>query len=388
MADGIVTTLKEQAKNFQPVLRASAEEFEEVRRLPADLAGDLAKAGLFRMMTPTSIGGYEMAPGDIVDVLESLAYGDASVSWCVMIANTAALSAGYLEKSLAAEIYGDPEVITAGVFAPMGKAAEDGEDYIVSGQWQWGSGAANSRWIAGGCLIFRDGEMLKTPAGPPVNRMMIMPRDEVELLDTWYAQGLKGTGSGDFRAEKVRVPKTRSVSLTQDTPVDEGALYRFPIFGLLAVGVCSVALGNARAALDEIREVVKLKKPAGSPKPLSEQQITQYEIAKLEAQWRSARAFLTEAVEKNWAAAQGSGEISNELKAELRLACTNATSASADVARAAYDLGGGGSVYLSSSLQRRFRDAHVMTQHITCTKAIYGLAGRIMLGIETNSPLL
>ena len=62
-------------------------------------------------------------------VLEALALGDASASWCVMIANTSALSAAYLTPQLAQEIYGDPDIITAGVFAPMGKATDEGDHY-------------------------------------------------------------------------------------------------------------------------------------------------------------------------------------------------------------------------------------------------------------------
>ena len=78
--------------------------------------------------------------------------------------------------------------------------------------------------------------------------------------------------------------------------------------------------------------------------------------------------------------------MSKALRADVRLACTNGVQKAAGICKQAYELGGGGSVYLDSALQRRFRDAHVMTQHITCAPALYGLAGRVLLGIETNSP--
>ena len=51
-------------------------------------------------------------------------------------------------------------------------------------------------------MILKDGELQKTPEGVPVNRMMIMPRDEIELLDTWQAQGLKRHRLGRFPREQ------------------------------------------------------------------------------------------------------------------------------------------------------------------------------------------
>ncbi len=35
--------------------------------------------------------------------------------------------------------------------------------------------------------------------------MMLFPADEAELLDTWHAHGLKGTGSGDMVVEDIYV---------------------------------------------------------------------------------------------------------------------------------------------------------------------------------------
>jgi alkylation response protein AidB-like acyl-CoA dehydrogenase len=49
-----------------------------------------------------------------------------------------------------------------------------------------------------------------------------------------------------------------------------------------------------------------------------------------------------------------------------------------------YDLGGGTSVYETCPLQRRFRDAHVATQHLMVAPGTYELAGRALLGVEAD----
>ena len=61
---------------------------------------------------------------------------------------------------------------------------------------------------------------------------------------------------------------------------------------------------------------------------------------------------------------------------------------SADVCKTAYTLGGGAAVYSDNSLQRRFRDAHVATQHIATAPAVFELAGRIILDQPVDMAML
>ncbi len=377
--------------NIEPLLAEITErapEIEEARRLPADLAQKLAKAGVFNIVKPKSCGGLELPPLDIVDILKTIAAADASTGWCAMIGATTALNAAYLPPDTAQEIYGDPETITGGVFAPMGKAEDRGDHYLVNGRWQWGSGSANCDWLCGGAMIFEDGELKRLGNAAPYHRMMIFPAAEAELIDSWHVAGLKGTGSGDFAVKDLQVPKERSVSLIADRPTTAAPLFVFPVFGLLAMGVSSVALGNAEAALEDLKRLVMTKKSAGASKSHAERTTVQAAIARATAQLGGANAYLREAVGECWDAAQSTGELTPLQRAKLRNACTHATETSAEVARTAYELAGGAAVYASHPLQRRFRDAHVATQHIATAWPTYELAGRIILDLPTDITML
>lgn len=384
MADtAILIDTVEAARSMASTLAERASEMEEVRRLPADLAREMSAAGFFRLVTPASLGGIEATPRQIVETVEVLAEANASAGWCVMIGATTALNAAYMDHETAAGIYSAADVITGGVFAPMGKAMDEGDHYRVSGRWQWGSGSANCSWLCGGAMIFKDGELQRLENGMPDNRMMIFPAAEATLHDTWHVAGLKGTGSGDISVDDILVPKERSVSLITDQPVESGPLYAFPAFGLLALGVCAVGLGNARGALESVKQMVASKKAQGSTKTLAEKQVTQVEISKLEAALRSARAYLFDEINKTWEVAEVTGGIPLERRADLRLACTHMTRTAADVVRGAYDIGGGAALFLDNDLQRRLRDAHAVTQHIATAPGTYEQTGRIILGLET-----
>lgn len=371
-----------------PGIAQRADEIEHARRMPADIARSLADAGVFQMVKPKSLGGLELSPGDTVAVLHAIARAEASTGWCAMIGATTAVNAAYLPHEHAAEIYSDRLGITGGVFAPMGRAEDKGDHYEVSGRWQWGSGSANCTWLCGGAMVFKDGELQRFDNGAPYHRMMIFPASEVEFLDTWHVMGMRGTGSGDFTVQGLKVPKARSVSLIADTPVEQGPLYVFPVFGLLAMGVAAVALGNAAGALDEIKALMKAKIPPGSKKSMAEKTTIQAEVARAEAKLNAAEAYFREAIDRGWDAAQRSGELANAERAQLRLAAAHATETAADVAKTAFTLGGGGAVYNASNLQRRFRDAHVATQHIATAPAIFELAGRVLLDLPTDAAML
>jgi alkylation response protein AidB-like acyl-CoA dehydrogenase len=376
------------ARALAPEIAARAAEIEAERRLPADLAAQLARAGLFRMLVPKRYGGGEVSPLTLWQTIETLAAADAAVAWCVMIASTTGVTAAYLPPDQAKEVFGDPLTITGGVFAPLGQAHIEGDTAIVGGRWAWASGSANCHWLMGGCVLMENGAPRKLDDGTPETRMFIAPRAEVELIDTWFASGLRGTGSGDMVMAKVRIPLARSVSLSRDAPLVQAPVYAFPVFGLLALGIAAVACGNARAALDEFSALAVAKKPQGAGRSLAQRSAVQAQWAEAETALRSARAFVMEVIDTAMAAAVKGEGLSLRHRADLRLACAHMAKTGADVCRAVYTLGGGSSVYESSTLQRRFRDAHVATQHIMVAPTILEVAGRALLTGEGDWSVL
>lgn len=380
--------MRDSLATLTPRIAARADAIEAERRLPADLAAEMAATGLFRMLVPRALGGLQLTPMDAVENIEAVGMADASAGWCTMIAATTALCAAYLPPAQAQLVFGDPDTITGGVFAPMGRAIAESDQWRVSGRWSWASGSANCQWLMGGCVLLDDGRPRLAADGKPDHRMMVMPATDVTLIDTWHAAGLKGTGSGDMAVSDVLVPAERSVSLIHDRPVAEGALYAFPAFGLLALGIAGVASGNARAALNDLAQLMTAKKPLGSARTAAERATVQADVARAEASLSAARALLFEAMHTAWGVAERSGDVPLAERARLRLAATHMVRTSADVTRTAYDMGGGSALFLSSPLQRRFRDAHAMTQHIMVAPATYELVGRVLLGLPTDAQML
>jgi alkylation response protein AidB-like acyl-CoA dehydrogenase len=380
--------LLEASRALQPRIRPRSAEIEAARRLPADIVEELARAGLFRMLVPRVFGGGEIAPLTMIRAIEEIARADGAAGWCVMVGASTGLLAAYLEEDVAREVYGDPLTVTAGVFAPMGRATEEDEYYRVSGQWPFASGVAHSTFRMGGAVVMGAEGPRLSPDGEPLIRQILFRAEETRILDTWTVSGLCGTGSHDMVVESALVPRRRSVALVEDRPRHPGVLYRFPLFGLLSLGIAAVALGIAREAIDAFRSLATQKKPLYSKRNLAQREVLQIEVGKAEGLVRSARAFVLETAAEVTEAAATRGELTDQERALLRLSATHATMASAEAVDRMYNAGGGTSIYAASPLQRYFRDIHVVTQHAMVAPAMYGVVGKVLLGVSGDVRML
>jgi alkylation response protein AidB-like acyl-CoA dehydrogenase len=376
------TAVQSAALKISPTLRARAEEIEKMRQLPQDLSRQFAAAGFYRMCVPEVYGGLELPPAETMQTIEILARADGASAWCVFIGATTGTVLAALPSHAAVEIFSHPETILAGVVATRGKALAVDGGFRVDGQWQWGSGSQNADWILAGCQVMRGGEPELLRNGAIRTRMVLVPASQVQFLDTWYVSGLSGSGSTDFAIRDVFVPEDHALSLGVDGPLPR-PLYQFPQFGLLGMGIAAVALGLARAAIDELVELAGAKTSTGASRTLANRPGTQSEVALAEATLRSARAFYYEAIENAWQEALV-GKLTTPSRRDIRLATTHATRAAAETVDRMYHLGGGTSVYHNSPLQRIFRDVHVATQHIMVGPATLELTGRLLLGLETD----
>jgi alkylation response protein AidB-like acyl-CoA dehydrogenase len=369
-----------RAREAGATLVPLANQIESECRLPPTAVDALVAAGIFKLCVPRVFGGAQAGPATVLAVIEELAKHDGSVGWCAMIGATSGLMSVYLDDAIAREVYAPADAITCGVFAPMGRATPTDAGYNVSGRWSFASGCTHSRWRMGGTIVVGDRPEL-LPSGTPDVRSVLFRAEETAIHETWDTTGLRGTGSHDFEVRDLDVPRERTFSLLSGSPRHDG--YALPFFGFLASGVAAVGLGIARAALDTITAIAIDKKLPGGKKTVAHREVVQLEVARAEGRLEAARGHLFAALAT---AARDVGDL--RARAKLRIAACHAASEAAAVAATAYELGGGAAVYRSSPLQRQFRDAHVVTHHLMVSSTSLTQAGRVLLGVETDTATL
>lgn len=367
------------------VIAPLAERIEAERRLPPEAVSALASAGVFKLGVSRELGGRDASAATFLGAIEEIARADGSAGWATMIGATSSLMSAFLDEAVAREVYGPADAISCGVFAPTGTSTREGVHLRVRGRWSFASGCEHSPWRMVGTVLEGQAPL---PSGAPNVTSVLLRAEDTRIVDTWSVSGLRGTGSHDLVVDGALAPLDRTFSLFSTEPRRTAEVHWLPFFGLLAAGVASVSLGIARAAIGAFLSLAQTKTPLGSKRGVAHRELVQVGVANAEAKVRGARAFLHEAVARAAEEAGRDGKATLEARALLRLAACHAASECAAAVDLVYTAAGGTAIYATSPLQRHFRDVHVATQHVMVGATSVTLAGRVLLGLESDTSTL
>jgi indole-3-acetate monooxygenase len=374
-------------REFAPKIAARSKEIEDGRRVPGDIALSLRKLGLFRTLLPRSLGGLELTAPDVVQMLEILAAADSSVGWMAMIGVTSQIFCTRAPLALLERIYqSDPDALTVGVGTPAGRAEKTDKGYRVSGRWPSSSGCQNAQWIAGHCVVCKDGEPVMSEHGPQT-KLFLLPADRWRIEETWQAFGLTGTGSHHVVLDDIEIPEAEAFDLFGGKSAVAGPLegdvmpFKASFHAAVAVGIATGAMADLVAMANSGRRQLF------AATELKDSAVFQHDFGKLDAELRAARALTRLQVEQQWSRAvagtvDGNVDLAEGLQgsAWVHTACTIVVSG-------CYALGGSSVIMNASPLQRRLRDIHTARQHFFGQERFYGSAGRNVLGFTPVHPI-
>src|SRR5215471_8312776 len=186
----------DRARKLAPLLTAAAPRIDAARELPPDVLDAMHAGGMFRLLVPRSIGGAELDPATYIQCVEAIASGDASVAWCMNQGSGCSMSAGYLEPTVAREVFGGERDVLAWGMGPGAKALRVEGGWRITGNWAFASGSRHATWLGAHCPCFNaDGTPQQYPDGRPWDRTMLFRREVATIKDIWQVVGLRGTGS-------------------------------------------------------------------------------------------------------------------------------------------------------------------------------------------------
>lgn len=349
------------------------EEFERLSHVPRDLIAKLKQAGVYRAATPRCFGGDALAPTAFLDMIERIAVADGSAAWVASFGSANVYLAA-LPLATQAHIYADgPDQVFAGGLFPVQPAQPADGGWRVNGTWKFASGCKGADWLGVGMST-------GAPGVPGKPRTAVFRPHQVEIVENWDVVGMQGTGSHDLRVTDQFVAGDWTFVRGGEACVDE-PLYRYPTIAYAAQVLAVVNLGLARAALDVANQMAGGRKTTTGAPQLAERAYYRIELAKAEAQLRSARAFFYDATDTVWQSILAGNPVTPEQTSLLRLAATQIAREGAEVVQRAYRLGGTMAIYRTHPLQRLLRDAMVVTQHAFLGEGNYDGAGAVFVGI-------
>lgn len=383
-------TLLQRAKDLVPALRDRADRCEELRSLPPETESDLHETGLYRMLQPLRVGGAELDYGALVDMGAALARGCASTAWNFTNLSCHHWMLAMFPPAAQDRLWGEnPDVLIASSFIfPAGRAKVVKGGYRLSGRWPFSSGVNVSTWNMLGGIVAEEG------AARPGHRVFLLPRSDYRIIDTWHAAGLKGTGSNDVACEDVFVPEDMTLAVadmkggpTPGSAVNPGALYRLPVFALFPLILSGVALGNAEAVLENYVEVTRARSSTYSGARIADLQSTQMKIGAAAARVDVARDIMLGICHRAMREAEQGIVPDIVTKMKYRRDTAFATALCTEAVDMLYTASGGAALFTRNALQRQFRDAHAIANHIAFSMDVATAAyGRVALGLEPDNP--
>lgn len=365
-----------------PLLAAHFEEIEQRRELPPAVVAAVTERDLFRLLVPRDLGGGEVTPMALFEIIEAIARHDASTAWCVGQNAVSAMLAAFLPSEPARHIFGQPSGVVAWGPPSAGEARAVEGGYVLSGQFNFASGSRHATWLGAHVpVIEKDGSKRVGADGAPVTYTLLFAKSDAQVSDTWHVMGLRGTGSDSYAVTDLFVPSPYALRRDAATrPVRGGKLYAFGPSTLYATSFSGVALGIARSTMDAFVAIAGGKTPRGAKRKLNENNHTQVLVGQCEAQLRAARMFVTGSVEKAWQTAKVETGLDIDTQVNLRLATTWAIREAAEIVSTIYKAAGGTAVFTANPFERRFRDVHTVTQQIQGHESNFEAVGQVLLG--------
>lgn len=377
MAVAMKQDLVEEARRVGPILRENAERSDREGRLTAESVEAIRSAGFFRMYVPRDFGGLETEPMTHARVQEELATHDPAAAWALQSTPASALWISRLPDDGAEEIYaGGADQVIACAFSPPVEAVKVRGGFKLTGQRPFASNVSEASWTWLTALI-DDGVMIGA----------FFPSDEAKIVPTWDTLGMRGTDSNDVAVDDLFIPKRRTFRIGMDNAC--GAHFQSPLYRVAAyLGIASygppVALGMARAAIDDVIELAQGKTPFSSATTLRERASAQGKVGRAEGLVRSARAYLHDRIADGWERTLAGDELTLEQKAELLLACTHCVDACAKAVELVYTAAGTSAIYKRSRLERLFRDSQVLRQHGFMNESRFETVGQVWFGLPPD----
>jgi len=131
---------------------------------------------------PASLGGCEAEPPATLEILEELAWADASVAWIVWINQFVGLASRYSSDAVRTEVFKEARFFAAST-RPSGRAVAVKDGFRISGRWALVSGCELADWIAVMCVVLRGTEPRMLNEREPETRMAYLPKGTYRMYE-------------------------------------------------------------------------------------------------------------------------------------------------------------------------------------------------------------
>jgi len=346
--------LQKVAREFaQNELTDLADEMEESSNpVPKDVLKKIGKLGFLGVNTPTEYGGQGLSNLDAIIILEEFGKISSAVGWPVFEANAGPVKviehfgSDALKQRVIPKVCQGEMVVAVSMSEPNAgtgltdlttKAEIKGDKIIINGNKRWCSGAGHSD----GYVVYA--RMSDAPAAKGIGAVFVdIDTPGLTFGNSESLMGWRGIPSADIYFDNVEVPIDNLLVEPED-----GFKKLMETFDLERCGNATMALSQAAAALDYVKEYVQEREQFG--KQLVDFQAVQIKLADMLIRVEASRLLIHRAV---FNAANGLPDI-----LESSTAKCFANEIAREVTTNAMQLMGGYGFNKEYKMERRVRDS-------------------------------
>ncbi|MEH2165447.1 MAG: acyl-CoA dehydrogenase family protein [Nostoc sp.] len=375
------------ARQIRDEVAKVALETEKRGNISEEIMKKLCEAGFFSAMTPSEFGGQEMPLDVVFDVCDYIAQGCVSTAWVTCLVSVHNWMVGLFPWEAQKEVFADNNYnLVSATFGPKGKAVKTNGGYILSGRWSFLSGIKHNSWVIVGGMYLPNSTDEK-----PIPKVFILPQKQVEILDTWYVSGMKGTGSNDIKINQVFVPKYRVANLidllngnSPGSKVLNSPNFQWCLTSVAALSVTAPAIGAAKRVI----QIYKDKLHSFLEKNVEVRQTALVRLSDIMVRLETMELLIRNSI-KDMILKTESASLTLNDRAKYRVQCTLAVKECKSIINEVLDVMGSRTHYLTEELQRFARDIAMIYSHITfdfdSANEVYG---KLQLGLPHNTPII
>jgi alkylation response protein AidB-like acyl-CoA dehydrogenase len=366
-------------------LKETEAQSEATRTLSARAVELLHQAGLTRIVSPAAYGGYQLPVRALVEAERVVAHGSTAASWVLMVCAAHTFIAGRMPRRGQDEIFGaDPGMLIPGVPSLRGTCQRAQGGYILNGRWPYASGADHGDWVLVGCRGVRNDAGESCPS-----LIVVMPKRDVVIDDTWFTLGMRGTGSKDVVLDKVFIPEHYAVPMIEaqlgTVPGVDIPLYRLPIRPALATMLLGTIVGMAERGLQLFVDQAKTRRDVYTGAMKVDNPGVQRRVAEASVEISCAWSLTQQNCDLLEQAMHRDPPMPTATRAQIRWNAAYATELCRRACNRLFEGAGAGAAHDSHVMQIFFRDMNTATHHAMLDfDSNVEIQGKSLLGVELN----
>jgi alkylation response protein AidB-like acyl-CoA dehydrogenase len=223
-----------------------------INHLPVQVIKHLQERKYFKMLLPKQWGGLGLNIAQTLPVLRNLAYANGSLGWLVQIANGGTYFAPYLPTQVAESLFSNNNAVLAGSGAVTGTAIPCQNGFVVSGSWNYCSGADYATFFTVNCAVVGSSRVISC---------VLLPT-QVKVINTWNTLGLKNTSTHLIEADEAFVTNDYTFSLNQPLQSNNFENMKMPFMSFAQLYFMQTFFGIAHRFFVEIKNLAEKRREA------------------------------------------------------------------------------------------------------------------------------